>query len=338
MYYISDYIDYYKESDLETVKWNIMDNLVCTILAYLPIDGFTASMNLKSFYSYAVQYEKEEAVGNMIPMAFKVLKKVAESARYKDMVISDFENNKSNMAQFGAMTIRIGRITVIVYKGTDHSIIGWMENFRIAYEYPTYTQNLAIEYMKRNIKSFRDKKIYVTGHSKGGNLAIVSAMEMENRIFRNIEQVCNFDGPGLRKEEYEGEKFNRLKNKLVNIIPEGSIVGMLMYNKEYTVVKTAPASINDHYPDTWRMFGEFFVQGTLSGISTRVHENILNGVEKFSYTQVEEAFENIFGSIEQEHTSNLNLSPETILSFIKNMKDVDKEIAGTIYDIMKTLL
>ena len=338
MFYISDYIDYYKGTDIDEVKWNIMDNLICTILVYLPVDGFEEGKRLDGFAAYVEKYECREYEGNMIPMAFEVLKKIAGSARYKDMMISDFRNDRSNLAQFGAMTVRIGENTVIVYKGTDHSIIGWMENFRISYEYPTYTHKLAIDYMKNNIGCFKDRNIYVAGHSKGGNLAIVSAMEMEGRIFKNIKQVCNFDGPGLRKEEYDGEKYKRIHKKLVNVVPEGSIVGMILYNKDYKVVKTAPTSINDHFPDTWRIFGEFFVQGTLSGLSEKIHDNIINSTEKFTCGQLEQAFESMFKSIEQEYTSDFNISPETILSFIKNMKDVDKEISDNIYEIMKQLL
>ncbi|MEI3499052.1 MAG: Mbeg1-like protein [Bacilli bacterium] len=59
---------------------------------------------------------------------------------------------------------------IISFKGTDSSLIGWLENFRLAYEYPTYTQKLAIDYLKNNI-SFLDQDVYVVGHSKGGNLA-----------------------------------------------------------------------------------------------------------------------------------------------------------------------
>ena len=338
MYYISDYIDYYKERKSEHTKWNIMDNLVCSILVYLPIDGFKGKKNLKSFCAYAGTYEKKEQVGNMIPMAFQILKKISGSARYKNMCISDFRNDKSNDTQFGAMTVRLGKTTVVVYKGTDHSLIGWMENFRIAYEYPTFTHKLAITYLKENISPFRDREIYVAGHSKGGNLAMISAMEMENRIFRNIKQVYNFDGPGLRKEEFEGGKYERLGSKLTNIVPAGSVVGMLLYNKEYQVVETASTSINDHYPDSWRIFGEFFVPGSLSGLSIKIHDSTINGMEKVTYLQVEKAFEAIFGNIDQEYTSDLTLSPEIVFSFIKNMKDMDEEIMGNIYEIMKKIL
>ena len=338
MYYIADYLDYYKNTDVETIKWNIMDNLICTILVYLPVEGFKEEKNLNSFCTYVEPYAGKKYEGNMVPLAFDVLKKISGSTRYNDMIISDFTNDRSTLAQFGAMTVRIGENTVIVYKGTDHSVIGWIENFRISYDYPTCTQKLAIEYMKRNIRCFGDKNIYVTGHSKGGNLAIVSAMEMGNRIFHRIKKVYNFDGPGLRKEEYLSEKYERLCKKLVNIIPEGSIVGMVLYNRDYHVVETSPGSINDHYPNTWGIFGEFFQPSRLSVFSKKIHENIINSMEKFPHSQVEQAFEAIFQNIEQDYTSDFNLSPETILPFIKNMREVDKEIADDIYEIMKQLL
>lgn len=338
MYYILDYIDYYKETDLEKTDWNVMDNLICAILVYLPIEGFKGRKKLARFTEYAKKYEKKDPPGNMIPLAYKVLNKIEGSARYKEMVISNFKNDRSNQAQFGAMTVRIGRKTVIVYKGTDHSIIGWMENFRVAYDYPTYTQDLAIEYMKKNIIPFLDREIYVTGHSKGGNLAMVAAMEMEGRCFKNIKKIYNFDGPGLRKAEFDGEKYKNLEEKLVNIVPKGSIVGMLLHNQNYTVVESASTAINDHHPDTWRVFGEYFVPGELSKLSLKLHESAIVGVEKFSYSQAEKAFETLFKGIEKEYTSDLDFSPEVLFNIIKNMKDVDPEIARSMYEIMKTLL
>ena len=192
--------------------------------------------------------------------------------------------------------------------------------------------------MKKNIRFFQDQNIYVTGHSKGGNLAIVSAMETGNRIFKRIRKVYNFDGPGLRKEEYQSEKYQRLLEKLVNVIPEGSVVGMFLYNQDYKVVETAPGSVNDHYPDIWAMYGEYFVPAALSGISTKIHDNIINSMEKFSYNQLEQAFESIFESLDQDYTSDFNLSADTILPFMKNMREVDPEIADDIYGIMKQLL
>ena len=315
-----------------------MDNLICTILVYLPVNGFEQEKDLESFRVYAEQFEKEKHEGNMIPKAYQILKKIAGSARYKDMVISDFTNRRTNLTQFGAMTVSIKDVTVIAYKGTDHSLIGWIENFRISYKYPTYTHKLAIDYMKKNIRFFQDQNIYVTGHSKGGNLAIVSAMETGNRIFKRIRKVYNFDGPGLRKEEYQSEKYQRLLEKLVNVIPEGSVVGMFLYNQDYKVVETAPGSVNDHYPDIWAMYGEYFVPAALSGISTKIHDNIINSMEKFSYNQLEQAFESIFESLDQDYTSDFNLSADTILPFMKNMREVDPEIADDIYGIMKQLL
>ena len=338
MYDIFDYINYYKEADLDDIKWNVMDNLVCAILVYLPVDEFENRKDFAHFCKYAEKYEKQKNSGSIVPLAFKILKQIKGAVRYQDMYIYDFENDRSNRAQFGAMTVRIRKNTVVVYKGTDHSIIGWMENFRIAYEYPTHTHTLAIEYLKKTINPLRDRNIYVTGHSKGGNLAVISAMEMDNRIFRNIKKVYNFDGPGLRKEEFIGVKYKRLEGKLENIVPKGSVVGMLLYNRDYRVVDTTPASMNDHHPDTWRIFGEFFVPSTLSRVSMHIHEKTIAGVEKFTYEQVEQAFETLFQNIEREYTSDLEFSPDLVLSFIKNMKDVDEEIRSDIYDIFKELL
>ncbi len=75
-----------------------------------------------------------------------------------------------------ASKFKIGDKTIIAYKGTDHSSIGGGENFRLLYLFPTYTQSVAYDYLKKNILKKSDKNIYLCGHSKGGNLSISSAL------------------------------------------------------------------------------------------------------------------------------------------------------------------
>ena len=207
MYTIIDYLKFYSDASLNEVKWNNIDNLMAAIIVYLPIPSFKDNKSLKELCDYATKNETDIR-GFTATKAVEILNIIKNSKRYKNITISNFINVKNEDSQFGACIIKTDKEKIISFKGTDRSLIGWLENFRLMYEYPTYTQNLAIKYLNDNI-TFIDKDIYVVGHSKGGNLAMASAMELSYSKFNKIKEVCNFDGPGFKKQEYESKKFKR---------------------------------------------------------------------------------------------------------------------------------
>ena len=216
-------------------------------------------------------------------------------------------------------------------------MIGWLENFRLAYEYPTYTQKLAIDYLKNNI-SFLDQDVYVVGHSKGGNLAMASAMELTDSKFSKIRKVCNFDGPGFKKEEYESNKYKRLNEKLLNIIPTGSVVGTLLYNDNYKVVSSNEIAFDEHYPTSWKVFGQYFIEGKLSDISKQFHKNASDGLETLDKEKLKKTIETGFKSFEKEYSCDFKLNFNDIKTFYTNMKNVDPEIRNYIDVIMDELI
>lgn len=50
--------------------------------------------------------------------------------------------------QFGGAKFSNKDTTIISFKGTDGSCIGWYENLRLSYMYPTKTQSYALDYIK----------------------------------------------------------------------------------------------------------------------------------------------------------------------------------------------
>ena len=162
MFTIIDYLKFYKDTSFDDVRWNDLDNLLGAILVYLPVPSFKEGKNLKELYDYALS--KTLATSSfMAPKAMEILNMVKDSKRYAEIIISDFTNIKNEEVQFGACIIKTETEKIISFKGTDGSLIGWLENFRLAYEYPTYTQRLAIDYLKNNI-SFLDTNKYLPSY------------------------------------------------------------------------------------------------------------------------------------------------------------------------------
>ena len=336
MYTIKDYLKYYKNTSLEEVSWNEADNLLCAILVYLPLDSYIGTKTLQEFYNYAQEAKESLDSSVMAPHAYNLLEEIVKATRYQAIEITNFTRIKNEDTQFGAATFRINKLTIISYKGTDGSLIGWIENFRLGYQYPTNTHLLAIKYLHENISSL-DENIYVVGHSKGGNLAMVSAMESSKEELNKIKNIYNFDGPGFKKEEYESTKFHNIQSKLINIVPQTSLVGMILNNDNYRVIKSNEFAFDEHYPTSWCFFGQYFIEGNLSTLSLQLHESTTKGIEELDQKRMAETFETIFKSLEKEYSSKFKITLTDLRNFYLNMKDVDptiKKYLDTIFDSM----
>ena len=337
MYKILDYVKYYKNISFNDVKLNVMDNLIGSILAYLPVESFREDKSLEEFVKYAQEFRDIDTSSAMVAYAYQVLDEISNNRRYKDIIISNLENIKNDKVQFGALTIRINDITMVSYKGTDGSLIGWIENIRIAYDYLTVTQDYAVKYLEKTIRD-NDKNIYLNGHSKGGNLAMVCGMEASFSILQRIKKIYNFDGPGLRKQEYESNKYQALTKKLVNIMPSGSLVGVLLYNDNYNIIKSEALGFMEHYPTSWTMFGQVFISSDLSGLSKQLHERTTKGIELLDLEKAKVTFETLFRMIEKEYSSSLKINFNDVLTIYRNMKNIDPDIKEYIDTIIAALV
>lgn len=326
MYTVMDYLKYYRDIPFTEVSLNQLDFLICTILVYLPLNDFKEAKSLKDFSKIALELENKDYDGMMIPKSYEVLKYLQNAKRYADMKIMNFVNLKNEKTQFGACKFLMDKKTIIAFKGTDGSTIGWVENFRLLYDYPTYTQRLSLNYLEDNIK-FNDKNVYVVGHSKGGNLAMASVMELSRPLFKKVKKVYNFDGPGFLKKEFDSLKYRELLPKLVNIIPTGSVVGSLLFNKNYTVVESCELAFNEHYPTTWGVFGEFFLEGTLSSVSKHLNESTTIGMDNLENEKVKEAVEMILKNIEKKYDEEFEFNINDVKNLLKNRDNIDPEVA-----------
>lgn len=319
MYTIYDYIKYYGDITIDKIKWNIQDNLVCSILSYLPFESFNKEYKLKDFYNYII-LNKDKVLDNKSgKYAFNFLEKILPSKRYENLKIINSEYILNDETQFCAITCKIDKITVISFKGSDDSVISWIENLKLAYIYPTITHNYAINYLNK----VKGNNIYVNGHSKGGNLAIVSSMECKNNIFNKIISIDNFDGPGLLKEEIYTKKYQKILPKLNNIIPSDSFVGSLLHNNNYTYIKTNGMGIKIHYPYNWNLFGETFIIQNPSKFTLKLNDITTNGFEKINKSDFQNTMDSIINYIIKNKKNKI--TPKEIYNIILNIKDIDKQ-------------
>lgn len=197
----------------------------------------------------------------------ELLYKTAFSRRYRNTTLNFLaeEIDKEKDMQFCAVTFLLGNGDVFIsFRGTDDAIVGWREDFNMAYRTPVEAQNRSTEYVNKVAELLarkRNLRLYLGGHSKGGNLAVYSAMTCKDSIKPRIGRIYNMDGPGFRPDFMETLDYDGIKEKIVKIVPDESFIGMLMeQNADYELIKSSQIGLQQHVCFSWSVEGDHFAR------------------------------------------------------------------------------
>ncbi len=179
---------------------------------------------------------------------------MAASVRFGGMSVNYFVNivDEDIETQFGAMTFFLpGTKPYVAFRGTDETIVGWKEDFCMAFRESIPSQDYSVVYLTQ-IADRVGGKFYVGGHSKGGNLAVYAGLFCEENVAGRVERFFSFDGPGFRPELLESERYMRIRPRIRKFVPQSSVIGMVLQTQEhYQVVKSTAAGLLQHDPFTW---------------------------------------------------------------------------------------
>lgn len=264
-----DYLKWRGDITFEQVPFGKIDALLLAQISYCLIDGLAPSgfdekialKTLSERMKNVPNLEDRKKIGYLINKDTTELLFVAgDSERFKNVEICGYREilDEEKTEQFAAILFFADGKAVVSFRGTDDSIVGWNEDFNIYWqdEIPSLTD--AKKYLKEVAASVKNKLI-IAGHSKGGHLAFASATESGKTIQKRIEKVYNFDGPGFPKEYYARPEYLAIKDKIVSIYPELSIVGMIFYHPEkFEIVKSDGVAVMEHDALTWQICGGAF--------------------------------------------------------------------------------
>ena len=189
---------------------------------------------------------------------------IAASPRFADIRVNAYEDHfdAASALQFAAQTYRLPDGTLVVaYRGTDDSLVGWREDFDMTYQWPVGAQRQAADYLRRVMRLWPDGDVLVTGHSKGGNLAVYAAMMAcrEPEADARVKAVYSLDGPGFLPEVIGGDSatLDHIRARVTKIVPEASIVGMIFETEpalaSFRAVTTDGTGINRHFGFNWHV-------------------------------------------------------------------------------------
>ena len=158
------------------------------------------------------------------------------------------------------MTFRFpAGFSYLAFRGTDSTIVGWKEDFNMAFRCPVPAQESAARYVDEAADAI-DGPLLCGGHSKGGNLAVYGAAMCSSGARNRIERVFSHDGPGFVEEFLNGDAFASLSGRIDKTLPQSSIFGMMFETQEdYAIVESTEFSLLQHNPFSWVVDGCDFV-------------------------------------------------------------------------------
>lgn len=241
-----------------------VDSLVLSCLSYFrwPGEGVRGSEGLPVRELFRAECFDDMSQGLWDPEGLvHLLASVSASPRFRDVRVCAYVDDFDEAAekQFSACTLRLPCGGAYVsFRGTDNTVVGWKEDFNMAFETGVPSQFAAVSYLER-VAPLIEGPIYLGGHSKGGNLAVCATVRCSQSVAERIVRCFSHDGPGF-SEEALADELRRQRSGLVSkTVPRSSVIGMLFERQEdYAVVDSSTVGLTQHDPFSWVVEGEDF--------------------------------------------------------------------------------
>ena len=204
---------------------------------------------------------------------------MARNPRFSSIHVGavDERFSREHQTQFAAMTLLLPDGTLVVsFRGTDTSFVGWKEDFNMAFQYPVPAQQLAADYVTRVARLWQGDLVLL-GHSKGGNLAVYAALQAGDDVLPRIRRVYSLDGPGFPADVVAGDRYRAVADRIVKIVPDSSIVGMILDSPEHcVVVKSNEYGPMQHLAFSWQVDRDRFVTVPEVSVTSREFKRSLD--------------------------------------------------------------
>ena len=342
---ILDYILWRGDLKMSEAHINKVDMAIFAELAMLDLrgvvddiednhDGISIIDAKKKYFSK--ELAKDNKLGLILPDSILLMfKKIAYTKRFSHLLLSDYLEfvSEEEETQVSALTIQIDENTYCVaFSGTDDTIIGWKEDFDMLYKYPIPSQNKSLKYLETVMNKYPHAKFYVCGHSKGGNMAIYSSLNVDGKMFKRINHIYNFDGPGFPKESIEDEKYLSRLHKVTTILPQSSTIGKLFEHREkIEIVKSLKNGLYQHDVFSWEVKGKDFVyEKELTEISKKVDAKIREIVESMTKDELKIFVQNSYKVLSYTQATNLRNLSERKRKILEGYMKLNKEEKKTV--------
>ena len=337
---VFDYLRWRGDLSFEQSPICEIDALIFSELSYIFFDGIipgdidegrvTLSEAAEIFFERNADREVIK-LGEIVPdEIIDLFRMTATSKRFAEVELGHFIDIVDNetVEQFSALSFFISDdLAFIAYRGTDDSITGWREDFRMAFLTPVPAQKRAEEYLLETASDFGGR-IILGGHSKGGNLALWAGLNAPDEICDRIEKIYNFDGPGFLDDVWESAGYERIADRISTVIPTGSVVGLLLkYDKNYRVTRSsAKKYLYQHDAQTWNVLGcEFECDDDVAPDVKKTHERVGRWIYSMEPEKREAFVEGFFDILSSTNAKTLTALAESRSDLVRAFSNIDPE-------------
>ncbi len=344
---INDYIKWRGDLKFSSkFKFNELDSLILARFSYLIFHKIKMD-NVETIESIAKKMAKFDNDTFLFNGDKEMITLLGQSERFKNLKVTNYVRNNSKKLeqQFGAIVIHTSKKDLYVsFVGTDENIYGWKEDFNMAFMEEVPCQKLGADYLKQIAKKYWNKKIRIGGHSKGGNIAIYSALTAPKKVQKRIIKVYNYDGPGLSESIYIKYENPKIIAKMETYLPQDSIIGNLFnHNEKTTIVKSNQTFILEHDIFSWEVFKDNLI---LSNVKINRSEKLdkaireyLNNTTKEERKIVVDALYEIIDSSKIESTYDLlKKYPILLPKILLKSKSLSKEDRAKLMSLVNAII
>ncbi len=337
-----DYLFWRGDLSFRNDPFNEVDNMLFAQMSYLDFEACFHGEKYLTLKDLSKRYfadrditqigtEKNASKSVAYMLYLMARSKRFEKCRVHDC-ISETHNEKDLVERFAAMMIDLDdHTTVVVFRGTDDSLISWKEDLMLSYR-DIASQYDALAYVNQHCRFWRRYRFI--GHSKGGYLAIYAAAHCNYLLQRRIIEVYSDDGPGLRSESYDLDKYERIKDRYKLIVPAKDGVGTIYEMAENK--KIAQISVFNiiaaHNMMTWQVEGNHVLEADKNAYETDLsRKSILKFLEETNTSQRAVFVEEFFNVLAEMNISSVTefSGPVVISKIMSRMSRMDDEAKST---------
>lgn len=265
------YLIFKKDISFKQHAFNELDALVFSLISYIRWEGVVSENSDKISLQEACRKHQTKYSYKELSSSYQfslelidLIELLMDCKRYEDVMLSYYrvKYEPDTLTQFSATYISIkNNLSYISYRGTDNSILGWKENFRLIYSTQLEAHQYATDYFEEVMEKehkyrflpwyYNTHSIYLGGHSKGGNLAMAAAYKTK-KMHNGIKQVFAFDSPGFLPSFYELYENKQIANRIINYVPNCSMFGRFLdHHEKMNIVKSQETLLSQHDTFSW---------------------------------------------------------------------------------------
>ena len=251
-----------------------------------------------------------------------LLKAAGESVRFGNTRITEYRPKfiKEQDTQFAGVTFLLDDGSLFVtFRGTDNTLVGWKEDLSMSFRSVIPSQALAKQYLQ-DVLMTHFGPVRVSGHSKGGNVAVYAVSQSAPVIRDRVLEVYNQEGPGFSAEFLEDPGYQ-------SILPK--------------IIKSHEMGIMQHDPFSWDICGTAITRMDALNANSRFFrltmENWLAGFDMDDRVRLVNMLYDLLTSGDVEVMDDV-LQPKSLFNYVARLRGselIRKYLASDLNSLLK---